>query len=237
MPVCLLRMKNNAPSPVTEKPAASAAPPLQHGQNTWVIASDWRKRLALFFMILLVSVALDQGSKKWVQSNLARATLASQLPQMDSKEAKSDIVYVPTRRIKVVSGVFDLLYVENSAAAFSLTESLPLWLRIPLLIAVSLIAIAAFLFWYFTLQQATWASLTSFCLVISGAVGNLIDRATLGYVIDFFHLHAEFVGHPHVYWPTFNVADSLICIGAASLLLHTIKEEWSKPSPETSSVS
>ena len=225
-------MTKNASSPAAQKPAGAAFP------HKWAIASDWRGRLALFFIILLTGVALDQATKRWAQSTLARVALPSQLPQVeDSERPKSGVVHIPTRRIKVVPGLFDLLYVENSAAAFSLTESLPAWLRIPFLMGISIVAVAAFLWWYFTLKQAGWSLLASFCLVIAGAVGNLLDRATLGYVIDFFHLHAGFVGHANIHWPTFNVADIIICVGAAGILLHTIREDSSAPSSEKISVS
>ena len=201
------------------------SPPSLSTQSTWTIAPDWRRRLVLLVVIFFIGVGVDQASKKWAQNTLAQATYASQLPQVDIPGPKSGIVYVPTRRIKVVPGLFDLLYVENSAAAFSLTQSLPAWIRIPFLMAVSSVAIAVFLGWYFTLAQASWLLLLAFCLVIAGAVGNLIDRAILGYVIDFFHFHGEFVGHANVHWPTFNVADSIICVGAASILLHTMRRE------------
>jgi signal peptidase II len=56
-------------------------------------------------------------------------------------------------------------------------------------------------------------------LVLGGAIGNLYDRVTLGYVVDFLYFH-----YRALYWPAFNVADSAICAGVAVLLLDSFKK-------------
>jgi signal peptidase II len=60
---------------------------------------------------------------------------------------------------------------------------------------------------------------TGLALVLGGAIGNLYDRVTLGYVIDFLNFHYQ-----HMYWPAFNVADSAICVGVGLLLLDSFKK-------------
>ena len=55
-------------------------------------------------------------------------------------------------------------------------------------------------------------------LVLGGAVGNLYDRISLGYVVDFLNFHLS-----NHYWPAFNVADSAICVGVGLLLLDSFK--------------
>jgi signal peptidase II len=55
-------------------------------------------------------------------------------------------------------------------------------------------------------------------LVIGGAAGNVYDRLTLGYVVDFISLHYQ-----DLYWPAFNVADSAICLGVGLLILDSFK--------------
>ena len=55
-------------------------------------------------------------------------------------------------------------------------------------------------------------------LVLGGAIGNLYDRITLGYVVDFLNFHVN-----NHYWPAFNVADSAICVGVALLLVDSFK--------------
>jgi signal peptidase II len=56
--------------------------------------------------------------------------------------------------------------------------------------------------------------------VIGGAAGNLYDRFTLGYVVDFLSFHYQ-----SYYWPAFNVADSAICVGVGLLLLDSFKKQ------------
>lgn len=56
-------------------------------------------------------------------------------------------------------------------------------------------------------------------LILGGALGNLYDRITLGYVVDFLFFHYQ-----TFYWPAFNVADSAICVGVAVLLLDSFKK-------------
>ena len=58
----------------------------------------------------------------------------------------------------------------------------------------------------------------SLALVIGGAAGNVYDRLTLGYVVDFISLHYQ-----DLYWPAFNVADSAICLGVGLLILDSFK--------------
>lgn len=62
-----------------------------------------------------------------------------------------------------------------------------------------------------------------YSLIFTGAVGNLIDRVRLGEVVDFLDFH---LGQFH--WPAFNVADSLVCIGAGLMLWFILKEEQSQ---------
>jgi signal peptidase II len=57
-------------------------------------------------------------------------------------------------------------------------------------------------------------------LVLGGAIGNLYDRLTLGYLVDFLDFHID-----DLYWPAFNVADSAICIGVGLLLMDSFKKE------------
>ena len=64
--------------------------------------------------------------------------------------------------------------------------------------------------------------LASFSFILAGAMGNLLDRIRLGYVIDFLDVYAGFLGYPHWHWPTFNIADSLIVVGALVVVMRTL---------------
>ncbi|MBH1989105.1 MAG: signal peptidase II [Myxococcaceae bacterium] len=166
-----------------------------------------KARIFLLLSIVLVSVAADQVSKIWAQDTLAYEYQPGQF-------------YGQHERV-IVSNFFNLIYKENPAAAFSITSSIPDWFRKPFLLTVSILATFLFLIWYFRLKEADWLILSSFSMVIGGAIGNFLDRFRMGYVIDFLDVHAGFLGYPHAHWPTFNIADSCIVVGAIGILLHS----------------
>jgi signal peptidase II len=85
---------------------------------------------------------------------------------------------------------------------------------------MAVIISGAFLIWLFYLPANNTGTAIGLSLVIAGALGNLIDRVLLGYVIDFIQLHAA-----GWYWPAFNIADSAICIGGLLLVLTLGKSE------------
>jgi signal peptidase II len=148
-------------------------------------------------------------------------------------------VHEPLPGKQVIPGLFSLKYAENRAAAFSLTQSIPEGARRPLLLLVSLCACALIAAWYLKLKQADALLMTSFALIIAGALGNFLDRARLAYVIDFldFYVANDTVGswlrsqHGFAgitfrlsdHWPTFNIADSCIVSGAIGVVLRTLK--------------
>ena len=172
-----------------------------------------RHRLLWLLLIGVVAIAIDQSSKMWAQQVLAQKW-----------EAGDSVVhFFPKQDIVVVPNLFNLTYRENPAAAFSITSSLPEWFRRPFLLSVSVLATIFFLIWYFRIKESDALILTAFCLIMAGAMGNLIDRATLGYVIDFLDIHAGMFGYPMFHWPTFNVADSCIVVGALAVLYRTFR--------------
>lgn len=111
----------------------------------------------------------------------------------------------PGQMIKIVSGLFDLVYFQNQGAAFGILNDGGV-LRTAFLVGTSVIALAVI---GYLLKGSKNSVMTfSLSLVAGGAVGNLIDRARFGYVVDFLYFH---IG-PY-YWPAFNVADSAITVG------------------------
>ena len=101
-----------------------------------------------------------------------------------------------------------IVYVENKGAAFGLFSAL----GNKFFIVISLITIAVIII--YALKFAKGLEVYSFSLIIGGALGNLIDRLTIGKVIDFIDV---FVGKWH--WPAFNVADSALTIGIGLFIL------------------
>jgi signal peptidase II len=146
----------------------------------------------------------------------------------------------PVVYIEVIPGFFRLSYATNRGVAFSLFADSPFDIRW-VLSAISLIA-ALFVLSYFRRAPADkpWLNV-SLALLMAGIVGNMIDRVRMGEVVDFIELHWQSIYS----WPTFNIADSAICIGAVLLALEMLREEkaararpaMSTPAPEETSVS
>lgn len=112
---------------------------------------------------------------------------------------------------------FDFLLVHNSGAAFSFLADQQGWQRW-FLLSVSVIASCVLLIWMWCLANANHLLLCALTLITSGAIGNAIDRAVLGYVIDFIALHYQ-----HHYFPAFNVADSAVSVGTCLLLIDALR--------------
>jgi signal peptidase II len=89
-------------------------------------------------------------------------------------------------------------------------------IRAPLFTVVPVIAVALIVLFAVKLPLNHRFAQSALALILGGAVGNLIDRFNLGYVIDFFDVYWR----DH-HWPAFNVADSAICIGVGMLMLET----------------
>jgi signal peptidase II len=118
-----------------------------------------------------------------------------------------------------ILAVLDITRMHNVGAAFSFLATASGWQRwvfIGLAVAVSI----GITVWLLKLPRNANALLTAgLALVLGGALGNVIDRIRLGYVIDFVHFHWD-----RAYFPAFNVADSAITVGAACLLLDAFLE-------------
>lgn len=114
--------------------------------------------------------------------------------------------------ITVLPSFFDFELVHNLGAAFGLFAGFsPLWRGI-LLISVAVFAILFVLVLLYKTHR-TWEAL-GLGLVLGGALGNLIDRLRMGWVVDFIHLHWYDLS-----WPVFNLADCAISIGVGLMLL------------------
>ena len=109
-----------------------------------------------------------------------------------------------------------LVHFQNSGAAFSFLHNAGGWQRY-FLIAISSIAVTWIPFYYVRNKNKP-ILLAGLLFILGGALGNLLDRIRLGYVIDFIYLHID-----EWYWPAFNIADSSICIGAGLLLYDAYK--------------
>jgi signal peptidase II len=119
----------------------------------------------------------------------------------------------------VVMPYFNLTMAHNEGAAFSFLSQAGGWQRW-LFIGLALVISVVLLVWLAKLKPTEKLEAISLSLILGGAIGNVIDRISYGYVIDFIDLY---IGHNH--WPVFNIADSAICIGAILLVADSFKSQ------------
>ncbi len=113
--------------------------------------------------------------------------------------------------IPVIKNVFHITYHLNDGAAFSILQGKRIFLLITTIIILLLL-----IFYIFIRKPENRLVRLSLCLIISGAIGNFIDRIKTGSVVDFLDFRL-------INFPIFNVADSLVVIGAACLFIATLK--------------
>jgi len=147
-------------------------------------------RTKFYYLLIGILVILDQLTKFFIAKNLT---------QYDS--------------ITIIPGFFKLVHVRNNGAIFGfLSDSGKPWIFIVLTIA-SLIALSLVIYYFFIIPAKDKLFKLALTLILAGALGNLIDRVLRGYVVDFLHFYVQ-----RWQWPSFNLADSCITIGALLLL-------------------
>lgn len=149
--------------------------------------------LVVFFIGVILLTALDQFSK-WI--------VLQKLTEYES--------------VPLLRGVFHFTYCENRGAAFGILQN-QVWIFALITVAV-LVAVI-----YYMLRvrpKSKWLNV-SFMLLVSGALGNFIDRIFRGFVVDFFDFCL-------IHFPIFNVADCFVVIGAVMLAVYLIFSEYRK---------
>jgi signal peptidase II len=139
-------------------------------------------------------IALDQLSKAWITSHFAYG----------------ENFYV--------LGIFNLVLAHNTGAAFSFLNDaggMQRWL-----FSIIAIAASAWIVWLLRKHRAQLLFSWALSMILGGALGNLIDRITYGYVVDFLDFHWGIY-----HFPAFNLADSAITCGAFLLILDSFKEK------------
>jgi len=117
---------------------------------------------------------------------------------------------------QAVTSFFNLVRVHNTGAAFSFLAGASGWQR---WFFVGLGAAAAvFIVWLLRSHGGQRLFATALALILGGALGNVVDRLLHGYVVDFIQVH-----YGGWYFPSFNVADSAITVGAALLILDELR--------------
>ena len=144
---------------------------------------------------VVILILLDQGTKFWALASLK-----------------------PIHNMTLVEGFMDLTFVENRGVAFGMFSG-ERWF---ILLLTGIIAVGLIWFYKAMPKKKEYFPLrVSLVMVLSGAIGNIIDRLFRGYVVDFF----EFTFFE---WPVFNVADIYVVVGVillALMILFVVKDE------------
>ena len=125
--------------------------------------------------------------------------------------------YLQFHRPVEIMPMFNFTLMYNKGAAFSFLANQGGWQRWFFLTLTSVVSIFIFL-WIRKLKTHQVLQYSALALILGGAIGNLIDRAIYGHVIDFLDVY--FQQH---HWPAFNIADSAITVGAILLIYDTLK--------------
>ncbi|RRR69096.1 MAG: signal peptidase II [Candidatus Viridilinea halotolerans] len=142
--------------------------------------------------VATVGLILDQLSKWWVAQTLGPITMTHFIP-----------LFGETVRIA---------YSHNTGVAFSLFQG-----HSEILTLTAILILAGAIYFYRTqMPNERFSAQLTLGLILGGALGNIVDRVRLGYVVDFIQ-----VG----WWPIFNLADSLICVGAGLLMLQILRDD------------
>lgn len=150
-----------------------------------------------YFVIAFLIVLLDQWSKSYMSEWLD--------------------LCVPGRCESVeLLPVFQFTLLHNSGAAFSFLDDAGGWQRW-LLVTISTLVSGYVAVWLYRIREQEKFLAFGLAMILGGALGNLVDRAFVGYVVDFIVLHWE-----SWYFPAFNVADAAITVGAVVLILEMI---------------
>jgi signal peptidase II len=166
-------------------------------QGACLLTSRFGEKIILPTVALLILVA-DQISKYLVLSNLIPGQSWNPVASLTSWAS--------------------ITHVTNTGAAFGLFPD-----RGSFFVVIAVIVVAAIIFYYRHLPAGQWWIKVSLGLQLGGALGNLLDRLRLGYVIDFIDFKI---------WPVFNLADSAIVIGVAILAYYLLQDRGEKENGE-----
>lgn len=140
-------------------------------------------------------------------------TLSVSIIILDQLAKYGAVNHLTAYQPKAVFPMFNLTLAYNRGAGFSFLDGAGSW-SLWFFTAFSFIVSVVLVVWLLRLPNKAKMQCLGLSLILGGALGNLYDRATLGYVIDFIDVY-----YKNHHWAVFNVADSAICLGAFFLIL------------------
>lgn len=163
----------------------------ESGKTKKLMNTHQKSPTALIWLVLSIAlILLDQWTKQIATANLQYG-----------------------ESVPFIAGFWDWTLAHNTGAAFSFLANSGQWAHwffVVMKVTVSLVLIVLL----FKMPRNHWRDALPYSLIISGALGNLVDRFRFGYVVDFIEWYYKSYS-----WPVFNIADSCIVLGAALLIL------------------
>ncbi len=213
----------NADSEKKPKEAASATPAKSAPPSTTPL--QW----AFLALVAGITSGLDLWTKGWAIRHLS-APMPRAVPLCVPPPGQSHYMYqrYSLHEVTWIRDYLDLRYAENCGGAWGLLHGAREGLRKPFFMLVTVGAVLFILHLYRTLEKGQTAMRWALPLVLGGAIGNLVDRMRLGYVVDFIDMHWRDKYH----WPTYNIADIAITFGIGLMLIEYIVGP--KKAPESS---
>lgn len=163
-------------------------------------------RRIFYFLFILVLLVADQ---------LTKAVVAQKIPFLSSKS--------------IIPGFLNLTHIRNRGAIFGFFSQSGSQFLYVILTLASLAALALVVFYFFKTPPSERLMIISLSLILAGALGNMIDRMFRGYVIDFMDFYVK-----KWHWPSFNIADASITIGALMIIFLFFFRKGLKCSPSSS---
>jgi signal peptidase II len=150
-----------------------------------------KRKYWILIIVCLLILFLDQWTKQAVQQSLS--------------------LY---QKVEVIHGFFNLVHVRNTGGAFGIFGGEKGGVGSFFFLVVSVVAIGSIIFLLIRLKEDEKIVSLSLSFILSGAIGNLIDRLRHGEVVDFLDFYVS-----SYHWPAFNIADSAICAGIGLMAL------------------
>lgn len=170
------------------------------------------RRNVLFLLFTIVGFIADQASKQWIVANLALG-----------------------EQIEIIPGWFAFEHAQNPGAAFGMLGSFAY--RHWVFLVFTLVAGAVILDMFRKLPPSDWLMSSALGLILSGALGNAIDRARQQYVTDFLKVETDIEPIAGLFrmftgtnaWPNFNIADAALVVGVGLFIVHHLFFEEAAP--------
>ena len=150
-----------------------------------------------YLIVVFVTLALDRWTKSMIHTHLNL-----------------------NQSISVIDGLFDITYIRNTGVAFGIFNTFSSPAKSLILSVFAITAAVVVIVYSLRNPAGNWRLQGALSLILAGALGNLYDRLTYGYVIDFLEFYLR-----SYHWPAFNVADSAITIGVILLAFEIIRHE------------